>query len=129
MKSMKRIIALLMAVLMLAALTACGNKIDVDQYEQPKAEEKPAASATESAPADGAAPGLRGHRFRPAPHPGRRSLRPGPVFQLYRVLRRLYQRFLVHPSERKKHSRPCRLYSRRDPVPCGHSSDSYENYR
>ena len=56
MKSMKRIIALLMAVLMLAALTACGNKIDVDQYEQPKAEEKPAASATESAPADGAAP-------------------------------------------------------------------------
>ena len=56
MKTMKRIIALLMAVLMLAALTACGNKIDVDQYEQPKAEEKPAASATESAPADGAAP-------------------------------------------------------------------------
>jgi len=57
MKSMKRIIALLMAVMMVLALAACGNKIDVDQYEQPKTEDKPAASTNETAPAaDSTAP-------------------------------------------------------------------------
>ena len=55
MKNSKILIALLLTVAMMATLLAgCGNKIDVDQYSAPKAEE--AAPAADAAPADAAAP-------------------------------------------------------------------------
>ena len=63
MKNSKILIALLLTVAMMATLLAgCGNKIDVDQYSAPKAEEAapaeaaPAAEGEAAAPAEEAAP-------------------------------------------------------------------------
>ncbi len=38
MKNVKRLLALLLAVMMVATLAACGSKIDVDSYQQPQAQ-------------------------------------------------------------------------------------------
>ncbi len=56
MKNVKRLLALLLAVMMVAALAACGSKIDVDQYQQPQAQ----TPAQNSAPAQNDTPAQGG---------------------------------------------------------------------
>ena len=57
MKNSKILIALLLTVAMMATLLAgCGNKIDVDQYSAPKAEEAAPAEAAPAAEGEAAAP-------------------------------------------------------------------------
>ena len=45
MKTMKKLLALLLVVMMVASLAACGSKIDVDQYQAPAQPQAPAAAA------------------------------------------------------------------------------------